>query len=463
MNRPRHRNGGVRKVCGCPRRQWPKCRHGWYMNYKPKGVGQSYRLSIDAYVGKHVEGKTEAAKVATGIKASIDAGTFKTRKEAAADSVRQAGSPPTSADAITLAAFGQTFLERAGKGATANNRACLSKLTAFPMGNGTLGGKPLGAITEDDVEAFFASLRKEGRAGSTINKYVQLVRALFRWAMKKKYLDQNPIADSEAIKREKIAQRHRRLVEDAINPKTDKLEREGEERSLLAAAAPHLQRLIIGALETGMRLGELLRVQWCDVDLERRRLTIPAEKTKTGKERVVPINSRLAGVLEMAHSALTATLPDSLKTRERDALVAQGYAFGDGIGQRVKCVRKAWDTAVLKSHGHTPAWVGSNTLAPECRAALRSIDLHFHDLRHEAGSRFHEAGWPLHHVQYLLGHQSLEQTTTYLNVNLTGLEESMRRFDESVARCKPVANPDPVERAPLGNGAAQMGVQVQIN
>jgi hypothetical protein len=41
-------------------------------------------------------------------------------------------------------------------------------------------------------------------------------------------------------------------------------------------------------------------------------------------------------------------------------------------------------------------------------------------------------------VQHLLGHKSLEQTMTYLNVTLTGLEESMRRFDESVARCKPI-------------------------
>jgi integrase len=460
MKGTRHRNGGLRKVCGCPRRQWPKCRHGWQMNYKPRG-GKSYRLSIDAHVGEHVEGKTEAAKIARDVQTAIDAGTFKTRREAAAE--RATGTPPVNPAAVTLAAFGQTFLERAGKGATANNRACLSKLKAFPMGGGTLGDKPLGAITEDDVEAFIASLRKEGRAGSTINKYVQLVRALFKWAVKKKYLTQNPIADSDAIKRERMAQRHRRLVPDTVNPKTGKIEREGEERTLVATAGPHLQRLIMGALETGLRLGELLRVQWRDVDLERRRLRIPAEKAKTRKERVVPISTRLAGVLEMAHSALAATLPESLKEREREQLVADAHVFGDGIGQRVKCVRKAWDTAVLKSHGHTPVWVGSNTLAPECRAALRAVDLHFHDLRHEAGSRFHEAGWPLHHVQYLLGHQSLEQTTTYLNVTLTGLEESMRRFDESVARCTPVAQTDPVERAPLCNDAAESRGDVQIN
>jgi hypothetical protein len=50
-----------------------------------------------------------------------------------------------------------------------------------------------------------------------------------------------------------------------------------------------------------------------------------------------------------------------------------------------------------------------------------------------------------------------------LNVTLTGLEESMRRFDESVARCKPVANQDPVERVPLRNDAAESRGEVQIN
>jgi integrase len=46
---------------------------------------------------------------------------------------------------------------------------------------------------------------------------------------------------------------------------------------------------------------------------------------------------------------------------------------------------------------------------------LREIDLHFHDLRHEAGSRKLEAGWPLHAVSRWLGHSKLTTTDTYLN------------------------------------------------
>ena len=63
--------------------------------------------------------------------------------------------------------------------------------------------------------------------------------------------------------------------------------------------------------------------------------------------------------------------------------------------------------------------------------------MHCHDLRHEAGSRFIEARWPVHHVQAMLGRADLKQISTYLNITRLGLHDSMRRFSTSSA---PVAN-----------------------
>ena len=191
---------------------------------------------------------------------------------------------------------------------------------------------------------------------------------MFRWATKKGYLTRNPIADSEALKREKHAQRDRRLEPD-------------EEAALLEHAGPHLQRLIIGALESCCHQGELLSLTWRDVNLDRRELTIRAERTKTKTVRALPISDRLAGILEMAKTdpAGKEFGPDK-------------FVFGDAVGAQVGDVKRAWECCVLKAHRHKPTYTKTNALSPASRAALAAVNLTFHDLRHEAGSRLLEAG-----------------------------------------------------------------------
>ena len=116
---------------------------------------------------------------------------------------------------------------------------------------------------------------------------------------------------------------------------------------------------------------------------------------------------------------------------------------------------------MLKAHRHVPEWTDSKRLDATSRAALRAIDLHFHDLRHEAGSRLLEAGWPLHHVAEMLGHANVSQTSTYLNATKVGLQESMRRFDEG--RCKNVASEQPTDPPPTRNGDQESVAKPLVN
>jgi integrase len=67
---------------------------------------------------------------------------------------------------------------------------------------------------------------------------------------------------------------------------------------LLNAASPRIYRLIVAALETGCRLGELLALRWQDVDLERREILVKAENAKDVEDRVLPISTRLEAVLD---------------------------------------------------------------------------------------------------------------------------------------------------------------------
>jgi len=383
-----------------------------------------------------------------GWRTAIRGGTFRRR----ADVVTAA--PAVTADGTTFEKFAATFVERVSQVRERNkswkaDESHFAQIAAFTLTDGSrLGDKPLGAVTEDDLEAFMAGLRSKGYAASTRNHYVQLLQASCRWATKKGYLARNPISEDSTLRRAKIAKRHRRLMPDVLDM-DGKVVEPGEERRLLAAASPRLQNLIIAALETACRCGELLSLQWRDVDLERGELTIRAEKAKDGDTRVLPISSRLRVVLTMAQTDPAGT-----------DYPVEAFVFGE-LGQETGNISRAWRTCVLKAYGHDPRWTATAALVSASLAALRVIDLHFHDLRHEGASRLLEAGWPLHHVQEMLGHSSIDQTTTYLNVVAAGLRASMAKSD--AARCKPVASEAGIDLKLPRNETAEVTEKPTVN
>ncbi len=101
--------------------------------------------------------------------------------------------------------------------------------------------------------------------------------------------------------------------------------------------------------------------------------------------------------------------------------------FGNEVGDKILDFKTAWQNTVLKAHGVKPVRTETARLSAEARAKLAEIDLHFHDLRHEAGSRKLEAGWPLHAVSAFLGHAGITTTARYLNVNDDYLQELIER------------------------------------
>jgi integrase len=218
------------------------------------------------------------------------------------------------------------------------------------------------------------------------------------------------------LARRKGAQRQRRLSPDVLDEHGNITET-GEERRLLAVAGEWLQRVIIAALETGCRKGELLSLQWQDVSLARGLITVRAEKAKTRTTRHIPISPRLRAVLDLVKADLDGHPHPPL-----------AYVFGNGAAEQILFPKKAWETCVLKAHGHPPEWTTNGSLSAHSRTHLGTIDLHFHDLRHEAGSRLADNGWPLHHVQRVLGHADLKMTSTYLNASIRDLQASMQQF-----------------------------------
>ena len=70
-----HRNAGLRKVCGCPRRGWAKCPHPWHFNFSWRGT--AYRFSLKQYAGKEVTAKSEAERLAQNLRDQIRTGIFR--------------------------------------------------------------------------------------------------------------------------------------------------------------------------------------------------------------------------------------------------------------------------------------------------------------------------------------------------------------------------------------------------
>ena len=152
-----------------------------------------------------------------------------------------------------------------------------------------------------------------------------------------------------------------------------------EEAALLATCEPHLRAVVEAALETAMRRGEILSLQWTQVEglrvngpaltwAPRAEIVLTSSKTKTRRERRIPISSRLRAILELRRfDPVGEPVPMS------------GFVFGNEIGQRVQSTKRAWNTAVLKAHGRGVSYTKTMNLSPESRRALAEIDLHFHD------------------------------------------------------------------------------------
>lgn len=157
----------------------------------------------------------------------------------------------------------------------------------------------------------------------------------------------------------------------------------GEEQQLMAAAQEYggyLPYIVMFALETGMRRSEIVRLQWRNINLDKR--TARANDTKNYSDRVVPLSSVAIEILEQ--------LPRDL----------QGRVFP----MSADSVTQAFD---------------------RCRKRANISDLRFHDLRHEATSRFFERGLGIMEVSMITGHRDLAMLRRYTHLKPEDLAKKL--------------------------------------
>ena len=237
--------------------------------------------------------------------------------------------------------------------------------------NHPLGARSLATIRPADLAEWRDGRLKEGYSPITVRNDLNLISHVFTIATKEWGMEglTNPVAQ---IRKPTMPQGRDRRLED------------GEEDRLMDACrrsrSPWLTPIVVTALETGMRLGEIVSLRWSYVDLSSRvaRLT----DTKNGTRRDVPLSSRAVSTLE--------ALPRSLD--------GQVYPIG------AEAVKSAYHAAVERAE---------------------IDDLRFHDLRHEATSRFFEKGLDMMEVAAITGHKTLAMLKRYTHLRATDIARKL--------------------------------------
>src|SRR6266850_4525156 len=163
------------------------------------------------------------------------------------------------------------------------------------------GQRELRGITHADIRHFraerLATKTKAGkqRSVAAVNRELEKLRRLLNIAEREGWILRNPMRSGDS------------LISVADERKRERIITRDEELRLLRACDDrwrrHLRPILICALDTGMRRGEILSLKWSDVDFEERVLTIRAFNTKTMKERQVSLTTRLALELETLWNA----------------------------------------------------------------------------------------------------------------------------------------------------------------
>lgn len=244
------------------------------------------------------------------------------------------------------------------------------------------GAKLIKSIRPSDIEQFKTKRLNTKtkcnteRAISSVNRELGVFRATLNFAVRESFLMANPFSKCSVISKADENIRERILSRKEEVSLLSALEYRNKQNKQTII---HIKPLVIAAIDTGMRRGELFKLLWSDIDFENNLIYIRATNTKTQTARVVGISERL-------HSQLIELWNHSEKLLEKSVF---------GLDSKYSNINKAWKTACI---------------------IAKIDDLHYHDLRHTFATRITEQGTPMGLAMKLTGHS---QTSTFQRYNNT--------------------------------------------
>ena len=375
-----------------PYRVWDTQVPGLFLRVQPSGI-KSFNVQWSRASSKSL-GKWPGVTVESA-RARARALLVETDQHGAPLAVIEANKPAEEKP-ITLGDFiGEHFTPWA----LAHQKAGQATVDALKACFGELYDRELRSLSAFDVERFKSKRLKAGRKPATVNRDLDRIRSVYSRAVEWGFLAAHPL---KSVKRAKGADDSRvryltddegKRLRDALQEREDtrraSRERHNEWHAARGSAGhpqwpangftDHLMPMVMVALNTGLRRGELLGLTWENVNLGSRLLAVAAGTAKSRKARHIPLNAEAIDVL----------------TRWKAQGSGEGLVFPAPGGGRMAHINTSWEGLVDDA---------------------KLVDFRFHDLRHDFASKLVMAGVDLNTVRELLGHADLKMTLRYAHL-----------------------------------------------
>ncbi|WP_448216500.1 tyrosine-type recombinase/integrase [Endozoicomonas sp. 2B-B] len=257
--------------------------------------------------------------------------------------------------------------------------------------------KPMNEITAWEIDVWKRAYKGKP-AGA--NRIMTSLRGVLTKAVRAGLLDQSPMPMVKNVREDKskkiryLSDIEQKQLMLALEERQNRMRKEREsyiawcqERNKEAPKphdsnfTDHIKPMIILALNTGLRLGEIFDLRVSDLDFHAQLLTVRGSHAKSGQTRQIPLNPEISLVLQ-----------NWLSQNKHCELVFPSPVTGD----RFDNIKKAWD---------------------QVRGDASLTHFRFHDLRHTFGTRLAHARVDLVTIKELMGHESLETTARYLHTS----------------------------------------------
>jgi integrase len=289
------------------------------------------------------------------------------------------------------------FAERYKEYARANKRGFHNECYRIQQLVEIFGNRRLCDLTAWDAEKFKTEMSKTKRP-ATVNRLLGNVKHMLAMAIKWGELSKNPFKEVKLLR---VPKMHERILE------------QDEEVELLEACdqvrAPYLRPIILFALNTGMRKGEILSLQWSQVDLANRLIHVEQGKTEESDRRI-PMNQMVFALMFGLY-----------RKRCGDLIFPSPRKSGEKFVDLKTAFRRAVRLSKIRH-------------------------LRFHDMRHTFATRLVRAGVDLITVQKLLGHSKITTTARYAHSLAADKMAAVARLDRSSFKVSaaPKRTPEPI-------------------